>query len=101
MFGYLDLVMTNGVLMHVSPTDLTRALAEIDRVSYRYFFTMDYFDEVETAVRDYHGYDDMLWRRDMRASVARAMPNWHVLWERRVSQDEDTGRSTWAFLFGK
>ena len=97
--GYFDFVMTNGVLMHVSPEDLPNALSEIKRVSRKYFFTMDYFDEIETVVTGYHGQDDMLWRRDIRVPVAQVMPTARVLWEKKVSRDERTCKFTWAFLF--
>lgn len=97
--GYFDLVMTNGVLMHVSPEDLPSALMEIKRVSSKYFFTLDYFDATETVVTGYHGHDDLLWRRDIRVPVKQVMPNARVLWEKKVSQDERTGKFTWAFLF--
>jgi len=97
--GSFDLVLTTGVMMHISPDDILRALAEFRRVSRKCYFTMDYFEEAETAVSNYHGHDDLLWRRDMRKVVARSDPGATLLWERCVGQDRDIGKQTWAFLF--
>lgn len=61
---YFDLVFTAGVLIHISPTDLPLALAEIYRVTKRYILAIEYFSEEDTVVH-YRGYDDLLWKRDI------------------------------------
>jgi len=58
-----DLVFTCGVLMHVSPEDIPRAVVEINRVTIKYILIIEYGSEVETTI-DYHGHKDLLWKRD-------------------------------------
>ena len=58
-----DLVFTSGVLIHIQPTDLDRALSEIHRVSKRWILSIEYFNAVPDQVL-YRGQSDMLWRRD-------------------------------------
>ena len=97
--GYFDLVYTTGVMMHIAPSDTLRALSEFRRVSRRYYFTMDYYEDVETVVPNYHAHDDLLWRRDMRKAVSLHVPNTSVLWESHIATDASIGKETWAFLF--
>ena len=98
--GYFDMAMTLGVLMHIDRRDISNALKEIDRVANRYFLTVDYFEEREVAV-SYHGYGDMLWRRDMRKICHEILPHMRHIWEKRLAQDPSTGKYTWGFLFEK
>lgn len=98
--GYVDMVMTMGVLMHIDRRDISSALKEIDRVTNKYYLTVDYFDEREVAV-NYRGYNDMLWRRDMRKICHEILPNMRLIWEKRMNQDPSTGKYTWCFLFEK
>ena len=99
--GYFDFVYASGVLMHISPQDLPKALKEINRVTNRYFLTTDYYDDTEISVH-YHQHDDMLWRRDMQAVCAELLPNMKLLLKQEFEkQDPRTGKYTYGFLFEK
>jgi pseudaminic acid biosynthesis-associated methylase len=58
-----DLVFTSGVLIHIGPADLPRALDEIYRVARRWIAVVEYdhADEVEVS---YRGHAGALWKRD-------------------------------------
>jgi len=58
-----DLVFTSGVLIHVPPAELPRALSEIHRVSKRWILSIEYFNSTPDEVV-YRGQSGMLWRRD-------------------------------------
>ena len=58
-----DMVFTSGVLIHVPPADLSRAMAEIHRVAKRWVLSIEYFNHVPEEVT-YRGHTGMLWRRD-------------------------------------
>ena len=58
-----DMVFTSGVLIHVPPADLPRALSEIHRVSKRWVLSIEYFNHVPEEIQ-YRGQSGMLWRRD-------------------------------------
>lgn len=57
-----DLVFTSGVLIHVPPKELTKAMKEIIRVSRKYVLAIEYEAPEETMVV-YRGKRDMLWKR--------------------------------------
>jgi len=97
---YFDLVLTSGVLMHIHRRSLPKALKEIDRVTNKYFLTIDYFDDKEISV-NYRGYEDMLWRRDMRKACLKILPNMKLIWDKKLNKDSRTGKYTWIFLYKK
>jgi pseudaminic acid biosynthesis-associated methylase len=59
--NYFDVVMTNTVLIHIHPTDLSKALSEIHRVCRRFIHFHEYYADVLTEV-NYHGYKNLLWK---------------------------------------
>ena len=61
--GMADLVMTVGVLIHVSSDDLLPSMWEIYRCSCRWVLCAEYFAPTEESV-PYRGHGDALWRRD-------------------------------------
>jgi pseudaminic acid biosynthesis-associated methylase len=60
--GGFDLVFTSGVLIHVAPEDLSRAMDSIISVSNRYVLAVEYADETEVMV-PYRDHTERLWRR--------------------------------------
>ncbi len=56
-----DLVFTSGVLIHIAPGDLTRAMGEIVRCSNRYVWGFEYYAEECTEIT-YRGNQDLLWK---------------------------------------
>lgn len=58
-----DMVFTSGVLVHVPPEKLTRAMSEVLRVSRRWILSVEYFNPTPQEV-PYRGNTGMLWRRD-------------------------------------
>ena len=63
--SYYDLVFTSGVLMHVAPEDMGRAVEEISRIARKYILIIEYYSEKEESV-NYHGHNDLLWKRDYK-----------------------------------
>jgi len=60
---FFDLVITDGVLIHINPRDLKMAMDEICRVSRRYVIGFEYYDKEGKMIR-YRGLDNMLWKND-------------------------------------
>lgn len=58
-----DLVFTSGVLIHIAPEDLSRAMNEIYRCSRQYIWGAEYFS-AEPASVTYRGYEKLLWKMD-------------------------------------
>jgi len=61
--NYFDLVFTAGVLIHISPNDIDKALDEIYRCSKRYICGFEYFAEDYTEIK-YRGKNNLLWKTD-------------------------------------
>lgn len=61
--GAMDLVFTGGVLIHIHPKDLGRAVDEIHRVSKKYIFCIEYFSD-EPEEKAYRGEGGLLFKRD-------------------------------------
>lgn len=60
--GHFDMVATVGMLIHVAPGDLSRAMDCIIAASKRYVLAVEYADEQEVEV-PYRGHSEKLWRR--------------------------------------
>jgi pseudaminic acid biosynthesis-associated methylase len=71
--GCFDLAFTSGVLIHISPDDLGRALDELYRVTSRYLIVIEYDHPAEVEV-SYRGHEGALWKRDHGAVIAARFP---------------------------
>ncbi len=71
--GWFDLSFTSGVLIHIGPADLGRALDELYRVTSRWLAVIEYDhpEEVEVA---YRGNAQALWKRDHGGIIASRFP---------------------------
>ena len=58
-----DLVFTSGVLIHISPENLSVAYREIHRVSSRFILSIEYFSEHPAEI-PYRGHSNLLFKRD-------------------------------------
>ncbi len=74
--GFFDLVFTSGVLIHIAPDAIGKALDEMHRVSRRYIVAIEYgaASQPDQEVL-YRGKQSALWKRDHGA-----------LWRRRYPQ---------------
>jgi pseudaminic acid biosynthesis-associated methylase len=61
--SFFDVVVTNGVLIHIAPQDLPRIMAEMVRTSRRYIWGFEYFAPETTAI-PYRGNEGFLWKAD-------------------------------------
>lgn len=62
--GSFDLVFTSGVLIHISLSDIEKALAEIHRCTQTYIWGFEYYAETCEEI-EWHGKRNMLWRNDI------------------------------------
>ncbi len=58
---YFDLVFTSGLLIHISPSDINRALDEIYRCTKQYIWGFEYFAEKWTDI-DWRGKTGLVWK---------------------------------------
>ena len=81
--GYFDLVFTAGVLIHIAPSDLPVALAEIYRCSRSFIMGAEYYAPkmTEVAYRDHSG---LLWKMDFAQEFLSRFPDLQLVKERRL-----------------
>lgn len=60
---YFDLVMTNGVLIHIAPKDLPGFMNEIYRCTSKYILGFEYYADQFTSI-NYRENVDRLWKAD-------------------------------------
>jgi pseudaminic acid biosynthesis-associated methylase len=71
--GFFDLAFTSGVLIHIAPDALPKALDEIYRVSRRWIVAIEYDHPREQEVQ-YRGHTGALWKRDHGAAWQARFP---------------------------
>lgn len=65
--GFADMAFTSGVLIHIAPADIPRAIDELYRVSRRYIVAIEYDAPTEQEIA-YRGTSSSLWKRDHGAA---------------------------------
>lgn len=85
--GSFDLTFTNGVLIHVPPDKLARAMQEITRVSSRYVLCSEYFSHTPLEI-PYRGASGLLWKRDFGRMYLETCPELSVLTYGFIWQEE-------------
>ncbi len=59
--SYFDVVVTNGVLIHIAPSDHLKIMSEMFRCSSKYIWGFEYYAE-ETTDINYRGAEGFLWK---------------------------------------
>jgi len=98
--NYFDLVMLVGVLIHINPDKLKEAIAEVLRVSNKYFLMMEYNYDFEEFERIPYRENVGLWRGNFKKLV---MDNFSVrlLLEGEAGVEDGFGDKRNYFLFEK
>jgi len=68
---YFDLVYTAGVLIHISSSDVSRAIAEINRCSKKYIWGFEYYSDAITEA-DYRGNANLFMEGGFREVIYRS-----------------------------
>lgn len=95
----ISLMITSGVLIHVSLADLSAAISELYRVSQRYILAIEYYAPEESIIH-YRGYDDMLWKRDFRAHFLNQYPDLKLIRSGQWLKEQGFDRAHW-WMFEK
>ena len=94
---YFDLVFTSGVLIHISPDNISNALKEIYRVSKSYIWGFEYWAEEYTKV-NYRGKDDLLWKGNFAGMYLNLFKDLTLVKEERFKYLNDTNIDTMYLL---
>jgi len=94
-----DVVFTSGVLIHISPADLPRAMDEIHRCARTYIWGMEYYapSETEVSYRSRHG---LLWKMDYARRYLERFADLELVREQHIPYLENANVDT-VFLLRK
>lgn len=98
--GSIDLVFTCGVLIHIAPEDLPRAVDEVFRVARHYVLCIEYFSHEPVAV-PYRGLKGHLFKRDFGQYYLDRFPALRVLDYGFFWKPIDVADNSNWWLFGK
>lgn len=102
--GSFDLVFTAGVLIHINPDDLSRAMNEIARVSGRWILGFEYY-AVKPEWVIYRGKDELLWKRNFMGEYLKIAPGLKILYQKLLNHNPKVvgreGLMSQIFVLGK
>lgn len=91
---FFDLVFTSGVLIHIAPADLSKALAEIHRCARTWIWGFEYYAPETTEVV-YRGREALLWKTDFARAYLQLFEDLELVREERFryleNENVDTG----------
>lgn len=93
---HFDLVFTSGVLIHIAPADLPKALAEIHRCARNWIWGFEYYAAQTTEV-PYRGHTALLWKMDFAGAYVRQFADLELVREERFRYSDNYNVDT-AFL---
>ena len=97
--SYFDLVFTSGVLIHISPSDISMVVKEIYRCAKEYIWGFEYYADNYTEIL-YREHKNLLWKTDFVKLYCEQFSDLELVKEKRFKYiDNDNVDS--MFLFKK
>lgn len=97
--NYFDLVFTAGVLIHISPLDIKKAMKEIHRCAKKYILGTEYYADKYTEVL-YRKNKNMLWKTNFPKLYLKFFKNLKLIKEKKLKY-LDGGNTDIIFLLKK
>jgi len=91
------LILTSNVLIHISPFNIGRAMAEIFRCTRKYIWGFEYFAENYQKIL-YRGYDELAWKANFAGLWQMEFPQLKLVRERRLERLRDRTIDTMFLL---
>ena len=98
--NYFDLICTNGVLIHISPSDLPKIMKEMIRCSGKYIWGFEYFSETVTEI-NYRGHDNYLWKADYADLFTKESGNLKLIKKEIYPYIENPANKDYMYLLEK
>ncbi|MBP9191523.1 MAG: methyltransferase domain-containing protein [Ignavibacteria bacterium] len=80
---YFDLVFTSRVLIHLNPSEIEKAIKEIVRCSKKYIYGNEYYADELTEIKNYHGQNNIAWKRNFPQLFLDVSPDLKLLKEEK------------------
>jgi len=94
---FFDMVFTSGVLIHISPQDIAKAIQEIYRTSKKYIWGFEYFAEKFTEI-EYRGEKNLLWKANYPDIYMKYFSDLHLVKERKFKYLQNDNRDQMYLL---
>jgi len=100
--NYFDFVCTNGVLIHIAPSDHKTFLSEIYRCTNKYIMGWEYFAPWITNI-NYRGNNGFLWKADFTQIYIDNFPDLKLIFKKQFSyiSEQEKGNADEIFLLSK
>lgn len=85
---YFDLVYTAGVLIHINPKDLKKFMSEIYRVSKKYIWGYEFYNDNHIQ-KMYRGNKDRFWKADFAKIYLDLFPDLKLIKRRKMKRLAD------------
>ena len=95
--GYFDLVFTAGLLIHIHPSDIAKAMREIYRCTRKYIWGMEYYANEYTEIT-YRGHRNLLWKTDFARLYLELFDDLALVKEERLQYLENDNVSSMFLL---
>lgn len=92
---FFDLVFTSGVLIHISPKNIKRALKEIYRCSRKYIWGYEYYSDKYEEI-SYRGERNLLWKTDFARIFKETFPDLKLV---KVEHFKYLNNDNWDMMF--
>ena len=97
--SYFDLVFTSGVLIHISPSDITMVIKEICRCAKEYVWGFEYYADNYTEIL-YREHKNLLWKTDFTKLYCEQCSDLELVQEKRYKYSDSNNVDS-MFLFKK
>jgi pseudaminic acid biosynthesis-associated methylase len=97
--AFFDVLFTAGVLIHIAPSDLPRALDEIHRCAKTFIWGMEYYAPDVTEV-NYRSHSGLLWKMDFAQRYLQRFKDLELIREQHIPYLEGSNVDT-VFLLRK
>lgn len=100
--GYFDVVVTNGVLIHIAPADYDKIMSEMYRCSKKFIWGFEYYADKITDI-NYRGNTGFLWKSNFAQEFIDRFPDLKLVKSKRypyINQAE-SGNEDVMYLLSK
>lgn len=98
--NYFDLVFTSGVLVHIAPSNVKKAMKEIYRCAKNYIWGFESYDDKLTEVV-YRGNKNMIWKTNFSKLYLDSFKDLKLVKEKKVKYKTEKGEIDLMFLLKK